>query len=476
MRSWDVALAVASDEGTPLYLRIAEAVVAEIERGRLGAGERLPSSRALADQLGVHRSTVVAAYEVLTSRGHVEARSTRGLFVAAGADGSPPTSEVGFDLPPGLPVVRPAPRDRDVRLLLGGVPDLRLLPHRELARAYARVLAGNAGRRALDYADPQGSERLRIALAEMLGRTRGIRVRPDGIAVVRGSQQGLYLVARALLRPGDRVAVESPGYPPTWQVLRQVGAEVLPIPVDAEGLDVAALAAEERVAAVVVTPHHQYPTTVTLSPSRRGALLALAARRRMAVIEDDYDFEFHFDGPPILPLAAADTAGHVVYVGTLSKVLAPGLRLGWVAGPGPAVERVVGYRRLVDQQGDHLVEQAVAALLEDGDVQRHVRKARRAYQARRDVLVEVLRAELPGIEVAPPTGGMALWARLPGVDSAAWAARGRAIGVYFQSGQSLRVDGAASDGVRLGFAACSEPELRDAVLRLVRALPAGAAG
>ncbi len=479
VRTWELALDVEpgpADE--PVFRRIARVVARDIGRGRLRPGERLSSTRTLAESLGVNRNTVVAAFDELRRQGWVDGRSTRGTFVAttlpsaASQPVAPP--EPGFDLPPEGPGQRPAARHPDVLLLLGGVPDLRLLPARELARAYGRALRGRLGRRAVDYGDPQGSERLRTQLAALGSRTRGLRATADGICVVRGSQQGLYLLAKTLISPGDVVAVEAVGYPPGWQAMRMAGAELAPIPVDRHGIDVdalEALCAVRRVRAVLVTPHHQYPTTVTLSPERRRRLLALAARLRILVIEDDYDFEYHYDGPPVLPLAADDPAAVVVYVATLSKTLAPGLRLGYVVAPPSVIRRVTDTRSWVDQQGDHVVEHAVAQLLEDGDLQRHTRRVRRIYLARRNTLVAALRERLPDLEVDPPSGGMAVWARAPGLDTTQWAARGRAAGVVFQAGGPLTFGGAPTSFLRLGFAACTEAELRTAVERLASTRP-----
>lgn len=478
MRTWELTVGVDIGKGAT-YRRLAEAVARDIERGRLRPGERLPSTRILAAQLDLNRNTVVAAFEELRREGWIEGRTRSGTFVpqvlpARTPDRPPERAVAGFDLVDAVPAPRRAPRDPDMRLLLGGVPDLRLVPTRELARAYRLALRGARGRRALDYAEPLGAERLRTALAELLVRTRGVRASADAVCVVRGSQHGLALVAQSLLRRGDVVAVEGTGYPPGWQALRLAGLELVPVPVDGEGLDVAALeavCARRRVSAVLVTPHHQYPTTVSLSPARRRALLALAARARMMVIEDDYDFEFHYDGPPILPLAASDPDGVVVYVGTMSKSLAPGLRLGYVVAHPEVVRRVANVRAWTDTQGDQVVEQAVAQLLEDGELQRHTRRLRRLYQSRRDALVEALGARLPMVEVTPPSGGMAAWVRAPGVDTAAWAARGLTHRVACQGGAGFRFDGGADDHLRLGFAACNEAELDEAVERLAAALP-----
>jgi GntR family transcriptional regulator / MocR family aminotransferase len=250
----------------------------------------------------------------------------------------------------------------------------------------------------------------------------------------------------------------------------------VPVPVDAGGLDVEALGAKVRtdgIRAVYVTPHHQYPTTVTLAPARRLALLDLARRERLLVLEDDYDNEFHYEGRPVAPLAASDTAGVVVYVGTLSKVLAPGLRIGFMAGPADALERLVAHRHVLDRQGDLAVEAAVADLFEDGDAQRHVWRTRRTYGARRDALAAALAAELAGaLTFSLPRGGMALWCRTArGIDADRWGAAALERGVAVQVGRTFAFDGRARPFLRLGFGRHDERELREAVRRLAAALP-----
>lgn len=479
MRS-DLTIDIELDGTLPVFLQVARAITREIERGRLRAGELLPSTRQLARRLGVHRKTVTAGYDELRRQGWIESERARGTYVsralpervterrrAARAD------HAGFDLPPRVAVRSPANPPAELRLL-GGLPDLRLLPSAELGRAYRRAVTGVGASRLMGYADPRGEPRLRAALVELLARSRGVRVSDDALIVVRGTQQGLYLAARALLRPGDRVAIEAYSHPAARGALTLAGVELEPIPVDEEGLDVAVLearCARSPIRAVYVTPHHQLPTTVTLTAARRLRLLELARRRRILVLEDDYDHEFRYEGRPVLPLASGDRHGVVVYLGTLSKLLAPGLRLGFLTATPDVVRRLVSYRELVDQQGDHVVERAVADLLEEGEIERHAHRARRAYRARRDALCAELRRHLPSLEFVAPPGGMAIWARAPGIDVDAWARRAYAAGVAFQPASHFIVGAGPRNLARLGFASCDEQELAIAARRLAESLP-----
>src|SRR5579863_7970307 len=466
---WELVLDVVRDAALPPFLQIARALAAEVQRGRLRPGDRLPGSRRLAASLGVHRNTVLAALAELMAEGWIETAPGRGTFVTRAIvdpRGRPFSRRLGlrarvparvpFALAEAPAAYRPPSLPPGTLDLSNGAPDVRLVPARAIGRAYRRAL-GLRGAELLAYGDPEGHADLRAALAAMLASTRGLAVGPGDVLVTRGSQMALTLAARALLRPGDTVAVEDFGYRPAWEAFRAAGATVVPVAVDGEGIDVDALrrlASRTTLRAIYVTPHHQYPTTVTLKAARRLALLALARAGRIAIVEDDYDHEFHYDGRPVLPLASADDAGVVVYVGTLSKILAPGLRIGFVVAPAPLVDRLAAVRSFVDRQGDRAVERAVAELLEDGDVQSHARRVRRIYEGRRDALAEALRRVFgDGVEFTVAPGGMALWVRLRlAVDVEAWARRGLRHGVSWYTGRRYACDGQPRPFARLGFA------------------------
>ncbi len=485
---WDLSLGL--DGGSePLFRRISRSIVAEIRRGRLRPGARLPGSRTLARTLRVHRNTVLAAYEELAGEGWTETSRARGTFISRALPQLPQRT-------PGAPYRRPltgaagfdvrGSGDPDVSdtgsgpLLSLGVPDVRLAPSMALARAFRRVLRCQTDT-VLSYGYPQGHPRLRTALADMLCSARGLAVEADDVLVTAGSQMALELVGRALLRAGDVVAIENIGYRRAWQVFRQHGAVLAPIAVDEGGLDVEALAqlaGRTALRAVYVTPHHQYPTTATLTAGRRIALLELARRARFAVIEDDYDHEFHYEGRPVLPMASADRWGVVVYIGSLAKVLAPGVRLGYMVAPRPVLREAVAHRSCIDRQGEHTIECAVAELFEQGDVQRHARRARRIYHARRDFLARALARELgSALSVPLPSGGLTLWATVsPELDVEAWAASAKAQGATLYTARRYAYDGRIRPHFRLGFAPFDEHELAAWVRLLKRALrDAGAA-
>ena len=486
MKTWALPLELDSQSEQPLFLQLARAIASDVRRGRLRPGANLPGSRTLASTLGVHRNTVLAAYHELQAEGWIEAKPRLGVVVSSSLpDAKPrrfaPASQTRQFSATAMPIelhAGPASRDwqpdpKGALVMGGGIPDVSLVPVELLSRAYRNALRRHP-RAVLSYGDPRGYVGLRGQLAGMLTATRGLAVTEDGLVLTRGSQMALDLVARSLLTLGDRVAVEGFGYGPAWEALRQAGAELLPIPVDEEGLvvaDLEKLVSAKPIRAVYVTPHHQYPTTVMMTAGRRLALLALARKYRFMIIEDDYHHEFHYDGRPVLPLASAD-AGVVAYIGSLSKVLAPGLRIGYVVAPKPLLDRITLHRIYSDRQGDQTLECALAELFQAGDVQRHIRRAKRIYQTRRDLLAAELQRRLPGVvSFRMPAGGMAIWTKVaPDVNVQAWASRADQNGVVFLTARAFAFDGKSPPYIRLGFGGLTEPQIREAVKRMSESL------
>ncbi|MFO0661932.1 MAG: PLP-dependent aminotransferase family protein [Polyangiaceae bacterium] len=470
MTRWDWSLSL--DPTLPVFLAIARAVVDGVQSGRLAPGDALPGSRSLAQTLGVHRNTVIAAVRELEAEGWIETSVGKGTFITKklpetklSARPHLTRDKVGFELRGAMPTPLgvahanevleglEATERRHVLALVGGLPDLRLLPLDALARAYRRALS-TAGVTRLGYGDPRGEPALRAALAQMIASRRAISVDSNSLVVTRGSQMALHLVSRAILSQGDVVVVERFGYRPAWEAILSAGAKLHAVDVDHDGMDLDALekiVSKEVIRAVYVTPHHQYPTTAVLSPGRRLMLLELARKHRFAVIEDDYDHEFHYEGRPILPLASGDKYGVVVHIGTLSKILAPGVRIGFVVAPEPVLKQVAILRTFVDRQGDRVVERALAELIEDGELQRHARRMRKVYLERRDVLVESLGKYLPGrLRFDVPKGGLAVWAQAAEHDDVdAWQQRAFRAGVLLQTGRRFAFDGRSQPFFRI---------------------------
>ncbi len=473
---------LSASEAGPVFLLLARAITRDIRSGRLRPGARLPGSRELSQRVQVHRNTVLSAYAELQQEGWITTAQARGTFVTETLPEIAPRRFAGpeprrlrpLDLPP-FELEAPARVLANLLPLLGGLPDLRLIPHAALGRAYRRALGA---RSTLSYGDERGDPRLRAALRELLRSERGVLAEDDELVVTRGSQMALHLAARAICNPGDVIAVESLGYRPAWDAFKLAGAELLPVPLDRGGLRVDALAElmkTRKIRAIYVTPHHQYPTTVTMAGPWRLELLALAEAHGCSVIEDDYDHEFHWRGRPVLPLASADPARMVIYTGTLSKLLAPGVRTGYLVARAEIAERVARLRVVIDRQGDHVVERALAELIEDGELSRHARRVRRAYAERREALVTALSRERElslALKFELPPGGLAIWAKFrSGGGVEAFARRAEQRGVLLQTAQRFAFDRRPREALRIGFPALDPDELRRAVKLLAAALP-----
>ena len=486
-RSWRVVLGDRIDpsRATPLYLQIVHALIHEIERGRLGSGAFLPSSRELAALLSVNRKTVVLAYEDLIAQGWLTSRGTRGTVVS-GSLPSTTTRAAGGAAPPARP--SPAVPDYAFRLpperalatptgpwlkLDEGSPDGRLFPTEILSRAYRSATRRAARDNRLLYRDPRGSQALRTSIAAMLKAERGLAVTADEICITRGSQNGIFLAARALIVPGDAVLMEALTYEPAVAAFADRGARVVPVGLDDQGVDVVDVERQcrkHRVKAIFLTPHHQFPTTVALRPERRLRLLDLSRQFGFAIIEDDYDHEFHFESQPLLPMASY-APSRVIYVGSLSKLLLPALRIGYIAAPAAFIAAIAHGVSLTDGMGNTLTEDAAAELIDDGELRRHARKATQAYAARRLAFARALEAELGDLaRYRVPDGGLAFWLEFPrAADLDGIEARAPALGLRFASSRSFATSPAAPRGLRLGFASLTEEEAAGALRLLARA-------
>jgi GntR family transcriptional regulator / MocR family aminotransferase len=426
-----------------------------IVQGRLSPGTRLPSTRDLAADLGLSRGLVVGAYEQLVAEGRLVGRRGSGTVVAAAMATSTVEAEELEMVSPGVAPLRP------------GVPDLGMFPRTAWRRAYERALA-MALDADLDYGDPAGTPRLRQELAAYLGRVRAARVEPAALCLTTGAAQAFTLLAAMLRAAGStRIGVEDPGPAPIRELLAMHGLRPVPVPVDCDGLDVDALA-RVRLGAVFVTPAHQFPTGVVLAPGRRAALVDWARRTGGLIVEDDYDAEFRYDRDPVgcLQGLAPDV---VALVGSVSKALAPGMRLGWLATPPRLRDAANAAKFAADHGGPVLEQLAFAELLSSGGYDRHLRRARRVHRERRDAVVAALRTYLPNGQISGVAAGLHLVVELPpGSDDADIAARARAAGLGPLALSELRLRAGGRPGLVLGYAAHSPHELTRAVRILGR--------
>lgn len=474
LRPWKLELHVDPKCGKAVYLQIADAIIADIQSGRLRGGTALPGSRALAQELKLNRNTVVEALNVLLNEGWLEARERRGTFVA---DALPLGPSSGAGTPPralAAAYVPPVAIHFD-----DGSPDSKIAPVTELARAYRQIFNRKAKWQMMGYGDALGHVEFRMAIVQMLNHQRGMQLQEQQVCITRGSQMAMYLAAHCLLEKGDCIMIEDPGYQPAWKAFEHAGARLLPVRVDEEGLlidDVKRLLHRyPGIKALYTTPHHQYPTTVTLSLQRRLELVRLSNLYGFTIIEDDYDNEFHFGYRPVLPLSSYAELKNYVYIGTLSKVVAPALRIGYLAsGDKALVEKASALRKIIDVQGDSIMEQAVLQLVQDGTLKRHLKKATSYYKSKRDLVAALLEKHLgalAGFQV--PDGGLAFWVvpHRP-VD---WGRIGERLlqkGIRIVLPQAYSFSGPLN-GLRLGYAYLSEQQLEEGIRELANVLGPG---
>lgn len=421
--------------------------------GTLAPGARLPATRVLAEDLSVARGTVVEAYRRLAEEGLVVTNRGGGTVVAATL-----TSPTVGDGAPGEASGRP------LLNISAGAPDLSAFPRAAWLRAERQVLA-TATERELGYADPQGAPELRRALAHWLARSRGVAVQPERIIVTAGVTGALSLLCQVLRARGvDRCAVEDPGAVGNRRILEHWLDELHPVPVDEDGLDVAALA-RTGARAVLVTPAHQFPTGVVLSPARRRGLIRWAEEHDGLVIEDDYDAEYRYDRAPVRAMHAS-APERIVHVSSLSKVLAPALRIGWMIAPGTLHEALVRSRWATDLGSPALPQLTLAALIDAGVLERHLRTLRSRHRARRDAAVAAIGRHLPGCRIEGVAAGLHLVVRLPDhIDDAGLAARAAHEGLAVQSLSAHRFT-PGPPGLVIGYGPHSAPLLERAIRTL----------
>ena len=482
LRPWDFKFVIRRNTTTAVYLQIAHAIIEEIKRGRLVAGAALPGSRKFAESLGIDRKTVIQTYGELEAQGWITSEKTRGTFVSAQLPevGQAPKNEPhgripeqpDFRLvgsPPIIPLILP---QKNLLVFDDGAPDTRLIPIEALARGYRNALQHHLVRGRFGYGDPRGTIELRTAISTMLNMDRGMTTSPDNICLTRGSQMAIHLAAHMLAGRGDAVVMEELSYPPARETFPPACAAVVPVPLDDGGMRVDELekiCRKKRVRAVYVTPHHQFPTTVLMRPERRLRLLSLAAQFGFAIVEDDYDHEFHFVHRPMLPMASFDLWGQVAYIGSLSKCLSPSLRLGYLVGPKSFIDRAGQEIMMIDRQGDPATEYAITELIETGELRRHMRKVLKIYGERRAYFADLLLKLFEGnIEFSVPDGGLAFWVKFTGIQLDRLAAAATREGVAILPASSFAIKPQTIDAARLGFASMNVEELKKASHRLNR--------
>lgn len=470
----------------PMYVQLSDQLTGLIRKGILQSGHKLLSSRALAEALKVHRKTVVRAYDDLLAQGWLESASGDGTYVnkhlpeikpRGFAENTKPVNSAaktaGFSLTNVPHLHRKVNKLESPYHLDDGYPDMRLAPLKDLSRAYQTQLRAKNVYGRLGYGDPKGSPLLREELSIYLNETRGLKTTPRNILITRGTVMGLYLVSTALLKLGDQVVVGDSSWTGANTNFVQAGASLITIPVDEHGLVIDRLAEiceEQPIRLVYVTSHHHYPTTVALRADRRLRLLELSEIYGFIIFEDDYDFDFHYQNKPLLPLASADQSGMVLYCGSFNKTIASGIRVGYLIGAENVIEHLALLRRIIDRQGDIMLENAMAELIRLGIIQRHLRKAVRIYRERRDIFCKLLDQYFKHkLNFRTPEGGLAVWAVFdPSVNLVAFSNSAFKKGIYINDGSGQTIIGKSPNAIRLGFASCNTDELEHIIKTLTQ--------
>jgi GntR family transcriptional regulator/MocR family aminotransferase len=449
----ELLVRVQRDDPEPMHAQLERELRTAVRDRRLAPDSILPSTRSLAEQLGVSRGVVVEAYEQLVAEGYLVGRHGSATRVAERAAG--PATECPPD--PSLPEIRVDFRP--------GRPDVGQFPRGAWLRSVRRALSEAPSER-FNYADGRGLIELRESLATYLNRVRGTAAEADRMVISNGYSQGLALVCQVLRAGGaTRLAIEDPSYEGARQTVRAAGLELVPIGVDDDGLRVDEL--ERTVAdAVLVTPAHQYPTGAVLPPTCRAALAAWAVRHDALIIEDDYDAEYRYDRDPIGAIQGI-APDHVIYAGSASKTLAPGLRLGWLLVPAPLVERLAAAKLAADNGSPALEQLAFADFMSRGELGRHLRRMRLLYRRRRDALVAALATHLPELRVTGTAAGLHLLAWLPpGLQEAVIIEHASQAGLQLYGMGPHRMRPSGEGGLIFGYANLTEPEIHAGIRQL----------
>ncbi len=471
LRPWQIHFRIDEREEKTVFLKLTNLISQGILSGRLVQGTMLPGSRSLSKELGINRKTVQAVYEELEAQGWLVTRPRKGTFVADVLPEKKPQIEPRADR---KVIINEKPIIQEViqRPHNDGVPDPRLIPYELFSRAYRHALIKITQNQYMGYGDPRGMAELRQALKQMLSMEHFMNVAEDEICIVRGSQMGIFLASRALPNRQGVIVVEELYYPSAVKAFQSNGFQVMSVKLDDQGIvieDLERILKEQSVAAIYTTPHHQYPTTVTMTMSRRLQLLELSKKWGFYIIEDDYDHEFHYDSRPMPPLASLPHSELVIHVGSLSKVFAPGIRLGYIVAAPTIIQTITEDILLIDRQGNNITELALADLMQRGEIKRHIRKMKKIYQLRRDhALAEFQRVFAESIQIQPPAGGMALWVKFQKSFTQDQLIKLKELNIDTE--QKFKQKECANHCIRFGFAALSEKEITSLIETLNEAL------
>lgn len=469
LRPWPLEIQLDKKSDKVIYLQIADAVIDAIKTGKLVSGNALPGSRELAKLLKVNRNTVVEALDVLIAEGWLVTVDRKGTFVT---DSLPTINHSSENKKDSEIIIE---KLNSFLVFDDGLPDSRLAPMNDLARAYRELFSRKSRWQIMGYSSELGNLEFRKSIAQMLNFKRGMSISHDQICITRGSQMAMYLASHCILKSGEFVLVENPGYKPAWEAFENSGATLLPIDVESDGLNIKQvekyLQKHQNIKAIYVTPHHQFPTTVTLSLKKRLRLIELSNQYNFTIIEDDYDNEFHFGQRPILPISSYSALKNYIYIGTFSKIVAPALRIGYLASSHENIQKIGNHRKIIDVQGDNIMEEAILNLINEGKIKRHLKKANLVYKNKRDFFENLLNQYLQDkIIFKKPEGGLAFWiVPKEEIDVLEIFEKLKSQGIQIMSPIRFSFDETIK-GFRLGYASLSEKQMEEGIKALSKLL------
>ena len=482
LRPWKLEVMIERDSTIAIHAQIANKIIDEIQQGRFEIGTALPGTRELAIKLAVNRKTVVQAYEELIAQGWLTTQSKRGTFVSSrtlSVNHNPkPIKKLDFGFKNKTIIESKAisskKAESDFINFSDGLADSRLIPLEVLSRAMRHALISTIRTNKHSYHEPKGALILRQAILHMLNMGRGLHADVENICIVRGQQMGFFLIGRVLVRQNDVIVMEKLCDQLASDAFKSCGATIISIDQNEQGMDLDALEAlckTTKIRAVYASPHYQIPTTVSMSMQNRRRLLTLADEYDFLIIEDDHDFEFHFSKKPVMPLASLDKPNRVIYVGSLSNVLAPSFRLGFVVASREIIKHFSNEIMMIDRQGNTMTELAVAELLHMGEINRHTLKIAKIYEERRAFIAKLIRSELNDyVDFDLPDGGLALWLKIiPSINMLTFLKDVELEKVRVTAGATFSLTNEPVTAIRLGFATLNNDETALGIKRLKRA-------
>ena len=407
-----------------IYMQITNQLINAIQRGFLSVGTKLPGTRSLSKFLEVHRNTIVAVYDELFAQGWVESLPNKGTFIIGKNEEKPvdfnEISQInlknypkttGFSFKTSNILDNPFEHSNCQFVFNDGIPDIRLTQIDQHSRIYSSILKRKAHK--IGHYNQDGSEFFKKNLSQYLNLSRGLPISIHNLLITRSTEMSIYIVSEILLSKDDTVLIGSLSYFSVNMILQKAGVKIITIPIDNEGINVEEvrnICKNHKIRMLYITPHHHYPTTVTLSAQRRLELLNLANEFGFIILEDDYDYDFHYEKSPILPLASADTNGMVIYIGSFGKSLAPGFRTGFIVAPENLMTEMRKYLGIIDRQGDILMEHVLGEMIAEGEINRYLKKSIKIYQERRDYFIHLIQENLGNfLTFEKPSGGLAIW-------------------------------------------------------------------